>query len=158
MAEPTQWVSVADAAVAVRMSAPTVYGYVKRNEVEHQRRDGKTVVRLDDVKAMAAQRHARYPVPTTTIPHKPEEEIPVAAAPVHEEEPVSLSPAVDRLTQARAAVVMERNEIAASRSQLEAEIARLSGELELLTVRESELDDALKAIETVERLTGTGGD
>jgi hypothetical protein len=145
------WLPVAAAADALRVSPQTVYNYINRNEVRSKNRGGKTLVLMEDARQMAAQKHARFPVPATSTPAPP------APAPeTTTEEPMTtttvLTPPPDRLTLARQKIDRERGELAEARHSREEQIERLRGELELLLVRESELDDALSAIETIERL------
>lgn len=145
------WLPMASAARLVNVSPQTVYNYVKRNEVHSKNRGGKTLVSVEDVRRMAAQKYERYPVPATRFPAPTWSE---PAAEISEETTVmTTTPASDRLTLARRKVDAERRELAEARRSREEQIERLRGELELLLVRESELDDALKAIETIERLT-----
>mgnify|MGYP001156561508 CR=1 FL=1 len=161
-----EWLAVSDAARIVQISEPTIYRYVKNNEVRFKNRGNRKIVCMEDVKRMAAQKYARFPVAPTTTPTPVSDSVdapiapPVASAPEpvlpdYDPEPdvdQFPQPGPDRLALARSTVAQERSGIAAERALLEEEIARLTGELELLIVRESELDDAMKAIEMVEKL------
>jgi hypothetical protein len=164
------WLPVRAAARLVNVSPQTVYNYVKRNEIRQKNRGGRTLVATEDVRRMAAQKFARFPAPASQTPtpvREPEEEETVSTEPVtltattgpHRAELVPFpapaaapASAADRLTVARMKIDHERGELAEARRSREEQIERLRGELELLLVRESELDDAIKAIETIERL------
>jgi hypothetical protein len=129
---------------------------------------------------MAAQKWDRYPVPATQAPvpvPEPEHEIPSwpelvgqvyrtnhPEPTIEQEETTAMTATTttapdDRLALASAKINDEFRQLGDARAYHEAQIERAnaqiaaaSAELELLEVRESELNDALKAIDAVERL------
>jgi len=169
-ADPSaDWLPVANAAHFALVSPQTVYNYVKRNEVRHKNRGGRTLVCMEDVNRMAAQKHARFPVsaaihPTpvadppddpVVIPAHDEEDVTVADVPGIVEYPwaaddpaasteLTGQPGVREVKLAR--ITDEHDRLALAREKVDAERAEVAQERERLDAELARLNEEIELL------------